>query len=240
MGRKQLTPEETVRAYFAAWNTPDDEQRNTHLEECWPEDGVYVDRFGEVHDRESLAARIGRFFICQGEEAVYAFMQSWEEAGLDGRESVDFADDVKRYPILVLPELADGVEARAEGESVKVAEAWHDRATKLGELQSAVGHLPVDNQVKILTDCAQCLANADAGEPIHNVLEMRACGMDNSSSSFRRVPPISLTIQRQVSRPLPTRSWLTSLSTESAEKRSSAPWRTKSPTPTRATDRQMA
>lgn len=61
METQHMTPEEAVRAYIEAWSTPDDTARRNLLNECWAEDGMYIDPAFEVHGREALAAHIGRF-----------------------------------------------------------------------------------------------------------------------------------------------------------------------------------
>jgi hypothetical protein len=55
------TPEETVRAYIEAWNSSDDVARRKLLDECWAEDGAYLDPSTELHGRDALSAHIGRF-----------------------------------------------------------------------------------------------------------------------------------------------------------------------------------
>jgi len=55
------TPYETVCAFIEAWNTPDDQARRTLLEQCWAEDGTYLNPHTEVHGREALSSHIGHF-----------------------------------------------------------------------------------------------------------------------------------------------------------------------------------
>jgi hypothetical protein len=54
-------PLEAVHVYVEAWNTPDEQARNTLLEQCWAEDGTYLNPHVEIHGREELSAYIGRF-----------------------------------------------------------------------------------------------------------------------------------------------------------------------------------
>jgi hypothetical protein len=44
--------------YIDAWNETDDARRNALLEQCWADDGVYVDPNIEVHGRDALSRRI--------------------------------------------------------------------------------------------------------------------------------------------------------------------------------------
>ena len=61
MEMERLAPEEAVRAYIQAWNTPDEAARRRILEVCWAEDGVYLDPLSEIQGREALSRHIGRF-----------------------------------------------------------------------------------------------------------------------------------------------------------------------------------
>ena len=44
--------------YIDAWNETDDAKRNALLDQCWADDGVYVDPNIEVRGREALSRRI--------------------------------------------------------------------------------------------------------------------------------------------------------------------------------------
>jgi hypothetical protein len=61
MTMNKPTPHQAVRDYIEAWNTPDDQARNTILAQCWAEDGTYLNPHAEVHGRDAFSAHIGRF-----------------------------------------------------------------------------------------------------------------------------------------------------------------------------------
>ena len=48
-----------VTQYMAAWNEPDDAARRALLEQCWSDDGVYLDPNVTLPGRDALAAKIG-------------------------------------------------------------------------------------------------------------------------------------------------------------------------------------
>jgi hypothetical protein len=52
---------ETVGAYGAAWNEPDEEKRRTLLARSWSDGGVYMDPTGRAEGRDALVAHIGGF-----------------------------------------------------------------------------------------------------------------------------------------------------------------------------------
>lgn len=58
---QDLTAQEAVDLYGAAWAEPDEERRRGLLERAWAEDGVYTDPTAEVKGREALVAHIGGF-----------------------------------------------------------------------------------------------------------------------------------------------------------------------------------
>ena len=58
---QNLTAQEAVDLYGAAWAEPDEERRRDLLERAWAEDGVYTDPSAEVKGREALVAHIGGF-----------------------------------------------------------------------------------------------------------------------------------------------------------------------------------
>ena len=53
--------DETVAAYSAAWNEPDEDARRALLERSWTDDGVYCDPTGRAEGRAALVAHIGGF-----------------------------------------------------------------------------------------------------------------------------------------------------------------------------------
>jgi len=55
--------EETVAAYAAAWNEPDEDARRALLERSWTDDGVYVDPTGRAEGRAALVGHIGGFHV---------------------------------------------------------------------------------------------------------------------------------------------------------------------------------
>jgi hypothetical protein len=52
---------ETVAAYGAAWNEPEEDKRRTLLEQSWAEGAVYQDPTGRAEGRDALVAHIGGF-----------------------------------------------------------------------------------------------------------------------------------------------------------------------------------
>jgi hypothetical protein len=53
------TTAEIVNLYMNAWNEPDSAKRATLLEQCWADDGVYVDPVSDVRGRDGLDSAIG-------------------------------------------------------------------------------------------------------------------------------------------------------------------------------------
>ena len=56
-----MTIEETVAAYLAAWNEPDEAARRGLLERCWDSAATYMDPTAHVEGRAALAAHIAGF-----------------------------------------------------------------------------------------------------------------------------------------------------------------------------------
>jgi hypothetical protein len=56
-----MATKETVEAYMAAWNEPDEAKRLQLLERCWADDGTYTDPMSDVAGREALVALITGF-----------------------------------------------------------------------------------------------------------------------------------------------------------------------------------
>jgi hypothetical protein len=52
---------ETIAAYGAAWNEPDEAKRGALLEQSWADDGSYHDPQGTADGRTALVAHIGGF-----------------------------------------------------------------------------------------------------------------------------------------------------------------------------------
>lgn len=50
---------EVVTQYMAAWNEPDAASRQALLEQCWSDDGVYLDPRAFLTGRDELARHIG-------------------------------------------------------------------------------------------------------------------------------------------------------------------------------------
>ncbi|MEH2557778.1 hypothetical protein V1286_005307 [Bradyrhizobium algeriense] len=48
-----------VTQYMAAWNEPDDAARHALLEQCWSDNGVYLDPNVSLAGRDALATKIG-------------------------------------------------------------------------------------------------------------------------------------------------------------------------------------
>lgn len=92
-----------VRAYVAAWNTPDDAARRRLLEEAFAEDGCYLDPVATVVGREALVVHARRF-AQRRPGAIIALTSgiaehsgsacfTWRVIGPDGaalREGIDF------------------------------------------------------------------------------------------------------------------------------------------------------
>lgn len=53
--------EDTVQAYGAAWNEPEEAARRKLLEAAWSDDGAYTDPQSNVQGRDALVALIGGF-----------------------------------------------------------------------------------------------------------------------------------------------------------------------------------
>jgi hypothetical protein len=53
--------DETVAAYAAAWNEPDEKARRVLLERSWTDDGVYCDPTARAEGRAALVGHIGGF-----------------------------------------------------------------------------------------------------------------------------------------------------------------------------------
>ena len=56
-----MATKETIEAYMAAWNEPDEAKRAKLLDKCWADAGTYTDPMSDVAGREALAAVIAGF-----------------------------------------------------------------------------------------------------------------------------------------------------------------------------------
>lgn len=104
-----------VRAYVAAWNTPDDEVRRRLLAGSFAEDGSYYDPSATVVGREALAAH------------TRAFTQRWPGAVIELTSGIDehpgfacFTWRVLRPDGETLREGLDVVSADADGRLSRV------------------------------------------------------------------------------------------------------------------------
>lgn len=52
------TTRETIDAYLAAWNEPDEAKRAKLIEQCWATDGLYCDPVADGRGRDALAGFI--------------------------------------------------------------------------------------------------------------------------------------------------------------------------------------
>jgi len=56
---------ETIGAYVAAWNEPDEAKRKALIETAWAADGIYIDPAADVRGRDGLAQVIAGFHAQQ-------------------------------------------------------------------------------------------------------------------------------------------------------------------------------
>jgi hypothetical protein len=98
-----LDVEGVVRAYVAAWNTADVDERRRLLVTCWADEGCYADPTVDLRGRESLVQHVSRFHerwpgavIEHGRriDAHHGWCRfAWRVASAEGttlREGVDF------------------------------------------------------------------------------------------------------------------------------------------------------
>ena len=74
-----------VTRYMAAWNEPDEAARRALLEQCWSDDGVYLDPRASLTGRDELARHIG------------AMQASRPGARLEFMSGIDVHHDVARF-----------------------------------------------------------------------------------------------------------------------------------------------
>lgn len=97
-----MTPEETVRAYGAAWNEKDSAGRRRLLEASWAEAGVYSDPMNMSEGRDALDALIAGFHqgspgasiaIASGVDEHHGFVRfQWRMEQADGSVTMEGFD----------------------------------------------------------------------------------------------------------------------------------------------------
>jgi hypothetical protein len=99
---------ETVAAYGAAWNEPDDAARAALLASAWSDDGTYEDPTGRADGRAALVAHIGGFHVMMPGHTIVQttgvdvygclFRFGWAmrhetDVAVEGMDFGEFADD---------------------------------------------------------------------------------------------------------------------------------------------------
>ena len=93
---------ESLEAYMAAWNEPDEAKRKALLEKSWADDGVYIDPLSDVKGRDGLNGAIAGMHAQQpGASIVLAsgidqhhnqVRFRWDFIGADGTTAIQGID----------------------------------------------------------------------------------------------------------------------------------------------------
>ena len=105
------TVAETVGAYIAAWAETDEAKRKKLIEQCWAEDGLYVDPVAEERGRDGLSQIIAGFHAQQPGARIdiasgidqhhnqirfaWTFVQADGKTAVEGIDAGELAEDGK-------------------------------------------------------------------------------------------------------------------------------------------------